>query len=137
MCDATFADGSPQSLYFASGPQAGLFKGMTVLLTEWGLDKEAKLNTQCRKFQCPIGNKNCCQRQVLYNRLDFVQAKSLLVTRCYSCQSSIANLILLNSVGDLQSAFTANFPHPLKKPIWRAMCCWHSSQFHWGACASG
>ena len=50
MCDATFADGSPQSLYFASGPQAGLFKGMTVLLTERGLDKEAKLNAQCQKF---------------------------------------------------------------------------------------
>ena len=52
MEDATFVDGSPQSLYFQSGPQEGLFKGMTVLLQEWGLHEEAKLNAQCQKFKC-------------------------------------------------------------------------------------
>jgi hypothetical protein len=84
MHDATFENGSPQSLYFASGPQAGLFKGMTVLLTERGLHEEAKLNAQCQKFKCPTGNKNCCQRRVLYNQPDFVQAKSLLEELCES-----------------------------------------------------
>ena len=53
ICDTTFADGSPQSLYFASGAQAGLFKGMTVLLTEWGLDKEAKPNAVS---EVPVSN---------------------------------------------------------------------------------
>ena len=82
MEDATFADGSPQLLYFESGPQAGLFKGMTVLLQERGLRKEAKLNAQCQKFKCPTGNKNCCQCRVLYYQPNFVQAKSLLEEHC-------------------------------------------------------
>ena len=35
MKDATFADGTPQSLYFEPGhPKAGLFKGMEVILQE-------------------------------------------------------------------------------------------------------
>jgi hypothetical protein len=82
MEDATFADGSPQPLYFQSGPQEGLFKSMTVLLQERGLHKEAKLNAQCQKFKCQTGNKNCCQRRVLYHQPDFVQAKSLLEELC-------------------------------------------------------
>jgi len=82
MHDATFGDGSPQSLYFNSGPQSGLFKGMTVLLQERGLDEEAKLKAQCKNFKCPTGNKNCCQRRVLYHQPDFVQEKSLLEQHC-------------------------------------------------------
>ncbi|KAG2158959.1 uncharacterized protein EDB93DRAFT_1100023 [Suillus bovinus] len=39
MGDATFADGSKQSLYFSedAGPKASLFKGMAVILHEQGL----------------------------------------------------------------------------------------------------
>jgi hypothetical protein len=45
MSDATFADGSKQSLYFGedAGPKAGLFKGMAVILHERGLIRESKL----------------------------------------------------------------------------------------------
>jgi len=33
MADATFVDGTPQQLYFPKGhPQAGVFKGMSILL---------------------------------------------------------------------------------------------------------
>ncbi len=35
MCDATFKDGSPQSLYFPNGHKlAGIFKGMATILNE-------------------------------------------------------------------------------------------------------
>jgi len=54
MIDVTFADGMPQSLYFdASHEQAGLFKGMAVILEEQGLMKESQLRAKCKKFQCP------------------------------------------------------------------------------------
>jgi hypothetical protein len=88
MEDATFADGTKQSLYFElDHPKAGLFKGMQVILKEWGLIKESKLKEQCKsKFQCPNkGQINCCCHQVLYKQLDFVQVESLLKTYCKSC----------------------------------------------------
>jgi hypothetical protein len=87
MEDATFADGTAQSLYFEPGhPKAGLFKGMEVILQERGLIMESKLKAQCNsKFQCPNkGQTNCCCRQVLYNQPDFVHVESLLETYCKS-----------------------------------------------------
>jgi hypothetical protein len=37
MADAQFANGEPQSLYFLPGhPCEGVFKGMAVILKEWG-----------------------------------------------------------------------------------------------------
>jgi hypothetical protein len=87
MEDATFADGTKQSLYFEPDhPKAGLFKGMQVILQERGLIKESQLKAQCNnKFQCPNkGQMNCCCRRVLYNQPDFVQVESLLETYCKS-----------------------------------------------------
>jgi hypothetical protein len=108
MNDATFADGSPQSLYFDSGPGLGLLKGMTVLLQERGLCKEAKLNPQCKKFKCPTGNKNCCQWWVLYHQPDFVQVKSLLEELCKARSYSVlflpkfhCKLNFMNNAGGL------------------------------------
>ena len=44
MANATFANGTPQELYFPPGhPQAGVFKGMSIILKERGLLKEADL----------------------------------------------------------------------------------------------
>jgi hypothetical protein len=64
MSDATFADGSKQSLYFGedAGPKAGLFKGMAVNLHERGLIQESKLRAQCKDFKCAKGATNCCCR---------------------------------------------------------------------------
>jgi hypothetical protein len=85
MEDATFPDGTKQTLYFEPGhPKAGLFKGMAVILQERGLIAESNLKAQCNsKFQCPDqGKSNCCCRRVLYNQPDFVQVESLLETFC-------------------------------------------------------
>ncbi|KAJ7502177.1 hypothetical protein B0H11DRAFT_1907296 [Mycena galericulata] len=43
MTGATFHDGQPQSLYFETGPDAGLFKGMQCILTERGYNVKGKL----------------------------------------------------------------------------------------------
>jgi hypothetical protein len=61
MRDATFADGTPQPLYFPDGnPQAGIFKGMHNLIRERiakGVDlpNPDKLKAECKKFKCPLG----------------------------------------------------------------------------------
>jgi len=65
-----------------SKPVLWSFKRGPVLLQERGLHEEVKLNAQCQKFKCRTGNKNCCQRRVLYHQPDFVQAKSLLKELC-------------------------------------------------------
>ena len=87
MEDATFLDGTKQALYFEPGhPQAGLFKGMAVILEERGLIVESKLQAQCKDFKCPKGVTSCCCCWwVLYNQPDFVQVKSLLETTCKAC----------------------------------------------------
>jgi hypothetical protein len=83
MEDAKFSDGSKQALYFKPGhPQAGLFKGMTILLAERGMVEESKSLTQCKNFKCTDKKANCCQRRTLYNQPDFVCVKSLLETMC-------------------------------------------------------
>lgn len=47
MEDATFADGTKQSLYFPQGHEkGGLFKGMEVILKEHGLIAESQLKAQ-------------------------------------------------------------------------------------------
>jgi hypothetical protein len=68
--DATFPDGTKQSLYFPPGHEKeGLFKDMAVILQECGLIKESQLKAQCNlKFDCPDkGQTNCCCHHVLYN----------------------------------------------------------------------
>jgi hypothetical protein len=61
MRDGSFADGSPQSLYFPPDhPRAGIFKGMAIILKERGY------------------------RRMLYNKPDFVGVESLLETHCKS-----------------------------------------------------
>jgi hypothetical protein len=83
MEDATFADGQRQSLYFEPGhPQAGLFKGMSVLLQERGMSREANLRAECKNFQCPKDQTSCCVRWTLYDQPDFVRVESLLETAC-------------------------------------------------------
>lgn len=83
MCDATFADGSPQLLYYPKGHQlAGVFKGMAVILNERGHTDVSKVRAECPKFQCEKGVNRCCCRRMLYNEPDFVNVKSLLEIAC-------------------------------------------------------
>ena len=83
MADATFADRTPQVLYFPPGhPRAGVFKGMSVILQERGLLKEANLKAQCKDFKCQTGKMDCCCCRVLYSQPDFIDVKSKLETMC-------------------------------------------------------
>ena len=83
MADATFADGTPQQLYFPEGhPRAGVFKGMSILLQERGLLKESGLKVQCKDFKCKPEKTDCCCRRVLYFQPDFIHTESKLEITC-------------------------------------------------------
>lgn len=85
MQDAMLEDGTPQPLYFPPGHMnAGLFKGMSVILAERNLIAKSKLRAQCKNFKCADTSLNakCCCRRVLYNQPDFIQIESLLETTC-------------------------------------------------------
>jgi len=83
MADATFADGTPQILYFPPGHQrAGVFKGMLVLLEERGLLTGLNLKAQCKDFKCKKGVTDCCCRRLLYSQPDFIRIESKLEIMC-------------------------------------------------------
>ncbi|KAI1781774.1 hypothetical protein LXA43DRAFT_1105349 [Ganoderma leucocontextum] len=82
MQNATFADGTPQSLYFEDGPRAGVFKGMATLLEERGFTDAWKLRYECPSFKCAPPALNCCCRRLLFNQPDFRDVESLLETHC-------------------------------------------------------
>ena len=85
MAPGTFADGSPQPLYFPEGHEkAGLFKGMKVILQERGISNAqlGNLKRECKGFHCPPGRTDCCIRRLLYTQPDFQDVKSVLETHC-------------------------------------------------------
>ena len=83
MADGVLPNGQPQSLYFPEGhPQAGVFKGMAVILMERGFFEEAGLKAQCKDFKCPEDCVDCCCRRFLFNQPDFTAVKSTLEMRC-------------------------------------------------------
>jgi hypothetical protein len=48
MADGALQNGQPQPLYFLEGhPQAGIFKGMAMILMERGFFKEAGVRANC------------------------------------------------------------------------------------------
>ena len=55
MTGATFADGTPQDLYFPENHATypGRFKGMKIILEGRGLKEEANLHSECPGFKCP------------------------------------------------------------------------------------
>ena len=85
MDDATFKDGTPQSLYFSDdhATSPGCFKGMAVLLVERGLVTESKLRAECHGFKCQAGATACCCHRILYTQPDFVGVESVLEAHCY------------------------------------------------------
>jgi len=83
MADGRLADGTAQLLYFPlEHPQAGVFKGMSIILKERGLLKESNLKAQCKDFKCQKGVSDCCCQRVLYMQPDFIQVESKLETLC-------------------------------------------------------
>ncbi|KAF7316311.1 hypothetical protein MIND_00149800 [Mycena indigotica] len=98
MTGATFADGSPQSLYFPTDVEkfAGKFKGMAVILEERRLrgdlgehltkEELAGKVAQCKKFKCPkvdAGRQTtCCMRRMLFDQPDFANVQSCLEAAC-------------------------------------------------------
>ena len=83
MDNTRFADGSIQSLDWPEGhDQAGVFKGMAVILQERGFEHAPKLPTQCEKFKCKPDAINCCCHRILYNQPDFVNVPSILEKVC-------------------------------------------------------
>ena len=83
MANGTFADGSPQPLYFPEGhKRAGVFKGMAIILQERGFGDMSKVLAQCKDFKCAPGASNCCCRRILYNQPDFQGVESLLEISC-------------------------------------------------------
>jgi hypothetical protein len=73
MTDGRLPDGTPPSFYFESGPQASLFKGMKIILQEWGpIISMSKLCAECKKFNCLINQEvPWCLCRMLYNQPDF------------------------------------------------------------------
>jgi len=53
MSDATFANGTPQPLYFEHDhpKYPGYFKGMTEILRERGFDAPEKIRAECKGFK--------------------------------------------------------------------------------------
>ena len=85
MVDGRFANGITQPLYFPPDhPNAGVFKGMAIILEERGYRNVQKIQAECPKFQCEQGVDRCCCRRMLYNEPDFVEVESLLETLCKS-----------------------------------------------------
>ena len=84
MGDAKFADGTPQSLYYAEDHKnlQGVFKGMAVILEERGYTNTSKIQEECKGFKCKKGANNCCCRTMLYNEPDFIAVESLLEIKC-------------------------------------------------------
>ncbi|KAF8585443.1 hypothetical protein K439DRAFT_1343453 [Ramaria rubella] len=76
---ASFADGTPQCLYFpVEHPMLGWFKGMEVIIKERGQWPDNGLNVQCPGFKCEPDSRDCCCRRLLFMAPDFVAQKSYL-----------------------------------------------------------
>jgi hypothetical protein len=84
MGNGRFANGSPQSLYFADNDakNPGKFKGMAVILAERGFANTGQIRAECAGFKCAKVATNCCCRRMLYNEPDFIDVESRLETHC-------------------------------------------------------
>jgi hypothetical protein len=70
----------PQPLYFDNDHPSmpGWFKGMEVIIREWGLWPEQGLAAQCSDFHCIPGRTDCCCRRLLFTQPDFESQRSQL-----------------------------------------------------------
>jgi hypothetical protein len=100
MEDATFADGTKQSLYFSLGhPKEGLFKEMQVILEEQGIMLDSKKKRECPSFRClDKGQVDWCYYWVFlishilpWWRTGLKPTTSLMGLRLFSCQNFTVN----------------------------------------------
>ena len=56
----------------------GWFKGMEIIIHEWGIWPMAGLWAQCDGFKCEAGWTDCCCQHVMFSQPDFVAQKSHL-----------------------------------------------------------
>ena len=87
MGPTRLSDGMVQQLYFPDNhPQAGQFKGMSVILQERGVEiKDASgrvKKAECKSFKCAAGMTDCCLRRILFNQPDFENVESILEETC-------------------------------------------------------
>ena len=84
MRDTVLPDGSIQPFYLPDDhlSMPGWFKGMKVVLEEWGLwqlrENRKQLNGECKDFKCLAGSRSCCCHHILFNQPDFTGVKSHL-----------------------------------------------------------
>ncbi len=80
MRNSILPNGDSQELYYPDDhpTMPGWFKGMEMIIHEWGLWPSQGLNAQCKKFHCKEGSTNCCCQCLLFNQPDFVNQKSWL-----------------------------------------------------------
>jgi hypothetical protein len=81
MRSTTFGvDNTPQNFYFTDDhpTMPEWFKGMEVIICEWGLWPQKGLNAQCEGFKCEAGKTDCCCRRLLFTQPDFENQKSHL-----------------------------------------------------------
>ena len=67
-----------QDFYFPKdhATMPGWFKGMEIIIHEWGLWPMAGLRAQCDGFKCEAGQMDCCCWHVMFSQPDFVAQKS-------------------------------------------------------------
>ena len=67
----------------------GWFKGIEIIIWEWGLWPENGLNAQCEGFKCVAKRTNCCCCRLLFTQPNFVAQKShlkeLITSRGHIC----------------------------------------------------
>jgi hypothetical protein len=80
MRDGRLPTGEPQPLYFPEDhcTMPGWFKGMEIIIWEWGLWPVGGLAAQCPLFHCPPDRTDCCCRRILFLQPDFTAQKSQL-----------------------------------------------------------
>ena len=69
-----------QDFYFPKDhtTMPGWFRGMEIIIHEWGLWPMAGLWGQCDSFKCEAGQMDCCCWCVIFSQPDFVAQKSHL-----------------------------------------------------------
>ena len=81
MHNGMLPTGDLQPLYFVDNHPSmpRWFKGMKVIIHEWGLwPEQQSLAAQCTEFHCPPGRTDCCCWRLLFTQPDFEGQKSQL-----------------------------------------------------------
>jgi len=74
-------NGEAQDFYFLDDhpERPGWFKGMKLIIEEWGFIEEANLPAECKNFKCADPQSACCCCRLLFNQPDFAAQKPAIV----------------------------------------------------------